>query len=76
MEGKEFMLELARRLECWENTPRPVPDGYDDMNRDELVRLVVYLTERLEESEAGRKADSCRMSEMADKDFRTHGTAP
>lgn len=67
MEDKEFILESAGRLERWENTPRPVPDGYADMSREELIRLVVYLQERLEESDAARKADSRRMSEMADK---------
>lgn len=35
------------------------------MNRDELIKLAAYLTERLEESDAGRKVDSRRMSEMA-----------
>lgn len=37
------------------------------MSREELIRLVVYLQERLEESGAARKADSRRMSEMSDK---------
>ena len=37
------------------------------MSREELIKLVVYLQERLEESDAARKADSRRMSEMADK---------
>ena len=57
MEDKEFILESARRLERWENTPRAVPDGYADMNRDELIKLAAYLTERLEESEATRKKE-------------------
>jgi len=57
MEDKDFILESARRLERWENTPRPVPDGYADMNRDELIKLVAYLTERLEESDAARKKE-------------------
>ena len=67
MEDKEFILESARRLERWENTPRPVPDGYADMNRDELIKLAAYLTERLEESEAARKETDRRMSELSDK---------
>ena len=57
MEDKEFMLESARRLERWEDTPRPVPDGYADMSRDELIKLVACLTERLDESEALRKKE-------------------
>ena len=67
MEDKEFILESARRLERWENTPRPVPDGYADMNRDELIKLIAYLTDRLEESEAARKENDRRMSELSDK---------
>ena len=67
MEDKEFILESARRLERWENTPRPVPDGYADMNRDELIKLIAYLTDRLEESEAARKESDRRMSELSDK---------
>ena len=42
MEDKEFIMESARRLERWENTPRAVPDDYADMNRDELIKLAVY----------------------------------
>ena len=57
MDDKEFILESARRLERWENTPRPVPDGYADMNRDELIKLAVYQRERLEESDAARKKE-------------------
>ena len=51
MEDKEFILESARRLERWENTPRPVPNDYADMNRDELIKLAIYQRERLEEAE-------------------------
>ena len=67
MEDRDFILESARRLERWENTPRPVPDGYADMNRDELIKLAAYLTERLEESEATRKESDRRMSELSDR---------
>ena len=42
MEDNEFILESARRLERWENTPRRVPDDYADMNRDELIKLAIY----------------------------------
>ena len=57
MEDREFILESARRLERWENTPRAVPDGYADMSRDELIKLVAYLTDRLEESDVARKKE-------------------
>ena len=57
MEDKEFIMESARRLERWENTPRPVPDGYADMSRDELIKLVTYLTGRLEESDVARRKE-------------------
>ena len=57
MEDNEFILESARRLERWENTPRPVPDGYADMNRDELIKLAVYQRERMEEVEAARRKE-------------------
>lgn len=52
MEDKDFILESARRLERWENTPRPVPDDYVDMNRDELIKLAIYQRERMEEAES------------------------
>ena len=78
MEDKEFILESARRLERWENTPRPVPDGYADMSRDELIKLAVYQRERLEESDAARKKEreesagrisalTAQVSELTDK---------
>ena len=57
MEDKEFIVESAGRLERWENTPRPVPDGYADMSREELIKLVVYLQDRLEESDAARSKE-------------------
>ena len=57
MEDREFILESARRLERWENTPRAVPDGYADMSRDELIKLVAYLTDRLEESDVARRKE-------------------
>ena len=63
----EFILESARRLERWENTPRPVPDGYADMNRDELIKLAIYQRERMEEMEAARKESDRRISELTDK---------
>ena len=44
-----------------------MPDGYADMSRDELIKLITYLTGCLEESDVCRKADNRRMSEMAEK---------
>lgn len=67
MEDKEFILESARRLERWENTPRPVPDDYADMNRDELVKLAIYQRERMEEMEAARKESDRKNAELTDK---------
>ena len=55
MEDKEFILESARRLERWENTPRPVSEDYADMNRNELIKLAIYQREHMEEMEAARK---------------------
>lgn len=57
MEDKDFILESARRLERWENTPRRVADYYADMNRDELIKLIIYLQERLEEADFARKKE-------------------
>ena len=78
MEDKEFILESARRLERWENTPSPVPDDYADMNRDELARLAIYQRERMEEAEAIRRKEyeesagrisalTIQVSELTDK---------
>ena len=55
MEDKEFILESARRLERWENTPRPVSEDYADMNRNELIKLAIYQREHMKEMEAARK---------------------
>ena len=65
-------------MERWENTPRPVPDDYADMNRDELIKLAIYQRERLEESDAARKKEreesagrisalTAQVSELTDK---------
>ena len=78
MEDKKFILESARRLERWENTPRPVPDDYADKNRDELVKLTIYQRERMEEAEAIRRKEheesagrisalTTQVSELTDK---------
>lgn len=67
MDDKEFILESARRLERWENTPRPVPDDYADMNRDELIKLAIYQRERMEELEAARKETDRKNAELTDK---------
>ena len=64
MEDRNFILESARRLERWENTPRPVPDDYADMNRDELIKLAIYQRERMEEMEAARKESDRKNAEL------------
>lgn len=56
MEENEFILESTRRMEAWEKTPRSAVNAYADMNRDELIRLIVYLRECLEEMESCREA--------------------
>ena len=85
MEDREFILESARRLERWENTPRAVPDGYADMSRDELIKLVAYLTERLEESDVARRKEREEERTRGEcgqyirpysPSVRTHGRAP
>lgn len=63
MEDKEFILESARNLKRWEETPRRVADDYADMDRDELIRLIAFLRERLEEAEAARKKEHEESSE-------------
>ena len=67
MEDKDFILESARRLERWENTPQRVADDYADMNRDELIKLIAYLRERLEEADFARKESDRRISDLTDK---------
>ena len=68
MEENEFIQESARRLEQWENTPRPRVEDYDDMSREEMAKLLVYLTERLQESERLRAREheeaSSRIAEL------------
>ena len=57
MEEKDFILESARNLKRWEETPRRVADDYADMDREELVKLVIFLQERLEESDLARRKE-------------------
>lgn len=56
-------------IEClrWEETPRRVADDYADMNRDELVKLIAYLQERLEEADFSRKESDRKNAELSDK---------
>ena len=56
MEDKEFILESVRRLERWENTPRPVPDATRKKKRKEsagrisaLITQVSELTDKISE---------------------------
>ena len=67
MEENEFILESARRMEAWEKTPKPVGDDYADMDRDELIRLIIYQRERMEEADAARKESDRRISELTDR---------
>lgn len=67
MEDKEFILESARNLKRWEETPRRVADDYADMNRDELIKLIIYLRGRLEDADAARKESDRRISGLTEK---------
>lgn len=67
MEDKEFILESARNLKRWEETPRRVADDYADMNRDELIKLIIYLRVRLEDADAARKESDRRISGLTEK---------
>ena len=57
MEDKDFILESARNLKRWEETPWCVADDYADMNRDELIKLIIYLQVRLEEADFTRNKE-------------------
>ena len=67
MEDKDFILESARRLKRWEETPRRVADDYADMNRDELIKLAIYQRERLEEADLARRESDRKNAELSDK---------
>ena len=67
MEDKEFILESARDLKRWEETPRRLAEDYADMTRDELIKFIIYQRERMEESDAARKESDRRISELTDK---------
>ena len=67
MEDKDFILESARNLKRLEETPRCVADDYADMNRDELIRLIIYLQERLEEADLARRESDGKNAELSDK---------
>lgn len=67
MEDKDFILESARNLKRWEETPRRVADDYADMNRDELIKLIIYLQERLEETDLARRESDRKNAELSDK---------
>ena len=67
MEDKEFILESARNLKRLEESPRRVADDSADMNRDELIRLIIYLQERLEETDLARRESDRKSAELSDK---------
>lgn len=67
MEDKDFILESARNLKRWKETPRRVADDYADMNRDELIKLIIYLQERLEEADLARRESDGKNAELSDK---------
>ena len=57
MEENEFILESACNLKRWEETPLHMADDYADMNRDELIKLIIYQRERIEGVEASHKKE-------------------
>lgn len=48
---RDFILESARRVEEWENTPRAFMDPYSDMTSEEKSKLLVYQQELLANKE-------------------------
>ena len=54
-------------MKRWEATPRRLAEDYADMTRDELIKLIIYQRERMEESDAARKESDRRISELTDK---------
>lgn len=76
---RDFILESARRVEDWENTPRRFVDPYQDMTSEEKSKLLIYqqgliANKEREVAELNAKLDkllesqtsmSVSMSEMA-----------
>ena len=54
-------------MKRWEETPRRLAEDYADMTGDELIKLIIYQRERMEESDAARKESDRRISELTDK---------
>lgn len=80
----EKILESAKNLERWENTPTPYTDPYSDMSDIEKSKLIQLLMEQLEdqkrlledmrkrEEESSRKNDALqqRLTELIDQNSR------
>lgn len=67
---RDFILESARKVEEWENTPRVFEDPYSDMTSEEKSRLLVYQQELLAVKEreiAGLHAKLDRLIESQNK---------
>ena len=54
-------------MKRWEATPRRLAEDYADVTRDELIKLIIYQRERMEESDAARKESDRLISELTDK---------
>lgn len=59
----EKILESARLLERWENTPAPWEDPYSDMSDIEKSKLILYLMEQREEQ---RKREESQQKQIAE----------
>lgn len=56
LEEKLQILQSAKLLEAYENTPRPFNDPYVEMTSTEKSKLIIYLQELLEEQKRQVKA--------------------
>lgn len=73
-QDRNQILSNSARLEEWENTPTPLPSEYDDMSREELIKLVKLQQERydrlvqaLERAEARAEASEARANRSDEK---------
>lgn len=67
---RNFILESARRVEEWENTPRACVDPYNDMTSEEISKLLVYQQELLANKErevANKERELVELNAKLDK---------
>lgn len=71
LEEKLQILQSAKLLEAYENTPRPFNDPYVEMTSTEKSKLIIYLQELLEEQKRQVKAQQLQAEtqrELAEKE--------